>query len=498
MPSFLPMSSAPHAPKWNGNPRSLKDWLAELDNLFGKCEVKEEGAKKEAATRYAGSDSTKDYWRTLPAYADTKETYETFKKELMKQYDMETSEYENGGLRRLKDLENDYQTVSPDRMSDLSEFLRAYKALASKLIAESLLTNASGVDRFLICLSASFRRKVLDRMESERHQLKYYSEISGAIPKATMRSEQDPYEFVRLIQVAADQAATEGAYRSSGESNKSLVKSIKEEELEAELAKVRDSLKLANKKDESKEKTIRESALMIQQLKNTELSPAQQMYNAFQQSAMAPVTMPVTNQGPGWNQQAQFAGPSNSQGQSMGYNGNAQGNQQARWDPNQAPGNLQGNRPRSFAAPRTPGWSAPPGACFHCWIQGHMIRDCAKLMDQLRDGKIILIGMRVCWKTTGEAVPKEANVPPAVQIDKLWPSVSANLQEYIDEGYLTFSYAEAPVPGMYNIPKERTELSTSFQDQYMNRTPEERERMKDEIRETNYINSGGEGASGNE
>jgi hypothetical protein len=136
-PVLMPMRGERAAPTFNPKkPSELTRFFTQIEALFARSSVQDDGEKKRYVTSYLDSDVA-DTWEALEEFIDATRSYDEFKDRLFNLYNQVSLKYI---LADLDLLIGERQRLGMRTLQDLSDFHLRFNAISTYLIAEGLLS----------------------------------------------------------------------------------------------------------------------------------------------------------------------------------------------------------------------------------------------------------------------------------------------------------------------------------------------------------------------
>ena len=142
-------------------PNELGRYFTQLETLFTRCQVANDGEKKQYAVSFVESEVA-DSWEALPEYTDNTKTYANFKRKLFEIYNQLNMRYILSDLDRLV---GERQRLGINSLQDLSEFHLRFNAIASYLITNQLISAREQSQAYLRVFSESLQGRVMMRLQ---------------------------------------------------------------------------------------------------------------------------------------------------------------------------------------------------------------------------------------------------------------------------------------------------------------------------------------------
>ncbi|CCM07238.1 uncharacterized protein FIBRA_09583 [Fibroporia radiculosa] len=155
-PPLMPSNGHATAPTFNPEqPRTLKRFFRNLEELFDKCEVTTESAKKAKVVYYPPID-TADLWETLPAYVNPLATYNDFKKQIRDLYPG-CEDDQKFSIADLDQLIGEHARNGVKSAVNLGNFYRDFIVITTHLIAKQRLLTIQQSEAYIKVFPASPR-----------------------------------------------------------------------------------------------------------------------------------------------------------------------------------------------------------------------------------------------------------------------------------------------------------------------------------------------------
>ena len=159
---LMPMRGERAAPTFNPKkPSELTRFFAQLEALFTRSNIQDDGEKKKYVTSYLDSDVA-DTWEALEEFTSNTKTYQEFKDCLFDLYNQVTLKYI---LADLDLLIGERQRLGMRTLQDLSAFHLQFNAISTYLITEGLLSTREQSQAYLRVFDGNIMAGVTMRLQ---------------------------------------------------------------------------------------------------------------------------------------------------------------------------------------------------------------------------------------------------------------------------------------------------------------------------------------------
>ena len=142
-------------------PNTLRQYFAQLEALFARCQVASELEKKEYATSYL-SWNVAEGWEALPQYTDASETYANFKDRLFDLYNQSDLRYTYGDLTQFI---SNQSRLNIQSLQSLSEFHLRFIAISTHLLNLGIISKREQSQMYLQVFDLFLRSKIELRLQ---------------------------------------------------------------------------------------------------------------------------------------------------------------------------------------------------------------------------------------------------------------------------------------------------------------------------------------------
>ena len=161
----VPMPAKGHstAPKFSADqPRELRQYFEELDNLFTGAAITDDQIKKSQACRYLDFESA-DLWQNIPSFT-AGSTYDNWKEELYKLYPGAEAD-KKYTVADMDKLVGERYRAGIYTLEDLASYYRSFFAVTKFLIEKGHLTEKEQNQAFIRGFQAALLDKIQRRLE---------------------------------------------------------------------------------------------------------------------------------------------------------------------------------------------------------------------------------------------------------------------------------------------------------------------------------------------
>ena len=161
----VPMPAKGHstAPKFSADqPRELRRYFEELDNLFAGAAITDDQTKKSQACRYLDFESA-DLWQNIPTFA-AGSTYDNWKEELYKLYPGAEAD-KKYTVADMDKLVGERYRAGIYTLEELASYYRSFFAVTKFLIEKGHLTEKEQNQAFIRGFQAALLDKIQRRLE---------------------------------------------------------------------------------------------------------------------------------------------------------------------------------------------------------------------------------------------------------------------------------------------------------------------------------------------
>ena len=369
--------------------KNLRRFIEAAETLFKNCNVTDEQNKKKWLGRYADPD-TEEEWESLETYENTS-SYAEHRDAILDSY-WGTRNKDQGLVRRLNELVKDSRGLKETDQEGVFTFLRSFRTLMRKLIKDKLVTNRELVEKFMECLTPSFRTAVEFRLEGTRDLKERVKALESAAaataagaaavapqPPNPRPKVEDLYNIDEVMAIVKEMATrrldSNPEEVSRANRHKSSTPIVKQEDVDFQLEGLTAALKDHMVLQEKREKATRE------EFKN---------WTAEIMKAQAQALSQVNHS----------QGHRANDGYNRSYNSNSA---------------HDGNT----------------GNCFYCGESGHRSDECSHRQKHLRDGWIVLDGKG--FKLPGghwlPRLPAGVTKTPKERVEDFYRKESSNIYE---------------------------------------------------------------------
>jgi len=149
----MPTPLSPSAPKWNGQSKTLRNFLRIVEQLFRVTEITDDRQKLDWLTSYTDADIA-NLWSSFSEYEAG--SWTLFLERLKIEYPELMSE-EQGTMEQLRKLCREYQDISMLEEERLMSFKRRFMFVAQKCLKLPAVTgNRELVELFVKSLDTTF------------------------------------------------------------------------------------------------------------------------------------------------------------------------------------------------------------------------------------------------------------------------------------------------------------------------------------------------------
>jgi hypothetical protein len=267
----MPQPGTKDAPKFDENkPSELVRFIDRMEDLFKLHSVTVAQDKIDTLGKYTSAE-TESEWRALETF--TGGDWDKFKEEIIQSYP-EASSLSRGSLARLKKICKEKGGRNAITRTDLTELLslrRAFTAEAEKLLKPpALLSNSELVQAFVDCLSDDFARRLADKLDSldDAKKLSNATAAQGGPALPVRKEDRFTWKEVMTAAVRIAESASQPFNRcvtwSDDQSGGSS--SAREVKLEEEVARLTDSWKISDQRNQAIERQLQQQNLKMEQL----------------------------------------------------------------------------------------------------------------------------------------------------------------------------------------------------------------------------------------
>jgi len=187
---LMPLS--PSAPKWDGQSRTLRNFLRIMEQLFQTAEITEDQRKLDWITGYVDAD-IHDQWTSFKEYEAG--SWNRFLERLKTEYPELTTE-EQGSMDNLRKLYRENAGINLLEEERLMSFKRRFMYIAQKCLRPpAVIGNRELVELFVKTLDSAFQ-DVLNSRLSIQGTLKVDTQGRSRI--------EDPYDLDHVVQKAVE------------------------------------------------------------------------------------------------------------------------------------------------------------------------------------------------------------------------------------------------------------------------------------------------------
>src|SRR6266511_912139 len=162
MNTYMPVYGERSAPVFeHDQPRTLRQYFAQLDRLFAQCTITTNLEKKDFATSFLNADIA-EFWEALPEFISTTTTYLQFRYRVLDLYNQITNRYTIHDLERLV---SDHVQSGIRSPQDLSAFHLRYNAISMFLIEQGFLSSREQTQHYLRAFDAAHQSQIELRLQ---------------------------------------------------------------------------------------------------------------------------------------------------------------------------------------------------------------------------------------------------------------------------------------------------------------------------------------------
>src|SRR6266545_1101265 len=151
MNTYMPVYGERRAPIFeHDQPRTLRQYFAQLDRLFAQCMITTDLEKKDFATSFLNADIA-EFWEALPEFISTTTTYLQFRYRVLDLYNQ---------IHDLERLVSDHVQSGIRSPQDLSAFHLRYNAISMFLIEQGFLSLCEQTQHYLRAFDAARQSQI--------------------------------------------------------------------------------------------------------------------------------------------------------------------------------------------------------------------------------------------------------------------------------------------------------------------------------------------------
>ncbi|KAF5345256.1 hypothetical protein D9756_011427 [Leucocoprinus leucothites] len=188
----MPRMLSNEAPAWDGKGNSLRQYIWHVERLLSFCKITDPKEKIDWLITYLPSPEHREEWLGFASIAG--DDYEAFKAKIHEEYP-ETVSYEQGSVKRLRAICQEYKGTTMDDEGRLLAFKRRFITEATKCLkVPPLVSNRELVEMFTSALDPDFQRAL-------NNKLSLQGKTRTVIEQKEL-CDEDPYDYQEVIKEA--------------------------------------------------------------------------------------------------------------------------------------------------------------------------------------------------------------------------------------------------------------------------------------------------------